>query len=219
MGSINIMFAMMLLISTSSLDLEDNKQWKLRFQKEGISVYSNGVTDSQIDELKGECVLDASLEVVAGVMLDVSSYPHWVADCIEARKFNCSGLTECKLYCALAMPWPVRDRDVVLQSSTDIKLSEGRIVGFVYALPDELVPVYKNRIRIKSMYGKWIFERISSDKTMATFICWADPAGLIPAFIINIASIDIPYRTLKGLQRMVKKDEYIKDGNPFKFGN
>ena len=52
---------------------------------------------------------------------------------------------------------------------------------------------------------------------MATFITWADPAGLIPAFIINIASIDIPYRTLKGLQRMVRKDEYIQPGKSFKY--
>lgn len=218
MGAIDIICSLMLLISTASFTVEDNRQWKLRFQKEGIRVYSNNVADSQIDELKGECILDASLETVAGVMLDVSSYTQWIADCVEAHKFSCTGLTECKLYFTLAMPWPVRDRDIVLQSSTDIRLSEGRIVGSVYALPDELIPVYKNRIRIKSMYGKWIFERISSDKTMATFICWADPAGLIPAIIINMASIDIPYRTLKGLQRMVRKDEYIKAGNRFKPG-
>ena len=150
-------------------------------------------------------------------MLDVSSYPQWVADCREAQKFSCSDLYTCKLYFVLAMPWPVRDRDIVLQSSTDIMLPQGKIVGLVYALPDDLVPAQKNRIRIKSMYGKWIFERISADKTMATFITWADPAGLIPAFIINIASVDIPYRTLKGLQLMVRKDEYIQPGKSFKY--
>jgi hypothetical protein len=214
MKIINIICAV-LLLSMMPPDSEKNKEWKPRFQKEGISVYSSRRADSQIDELKGECVLDARLETVARVMLDVSSYPQWVADCSEARKFNCSNLYTCKLYFVLAMSWPVRDRDAVLQSSTDIMLPQGRIIGSVYALPDELVPVQKNRIRIKSMYGKWIFERISADKTMATFITWADPAGLIPAFIINIASIDIPYRTLKGLQRIVKNEKYIKAGNPF----
>ena len=210
---------MMLLISLSSPVQKDDKQWKLRFHKKGIRVYSSKIPDSQIDEVKGECLLDASLETVARVMLDVSSYPQWVADCMEAQKFNCSEPTACNLYFALEMPWPVRDRDVVLQSSTDIKLSKGRIVGTVYALPDELVPAHKNRIRIKSMYGKWIFERISAEKTMATFAIWVDLAGMIPAIIINIASIDIPYRTLKGLQLMVKNEKYIKAGNPFQPGN
>lgn len=209
--------SMTLLLSMMSPDSEDDKQWKLSFQKEGISVYRNKRADSPIDELKGECILDASLETAAEVMLDVRSYPQWVANCIEAQKFNCIDLTTCKLYFTLAMPWPVSDRDVVLQSSTDIKLSRGRIVGSVYALPDELVPAHKNRIRIKSMYGKWIFERISTGKTMATFISWADPAGLVPAFIVNIVSRDVPYRTLKGLRLMVKKDEYIMQGRSFKY--
>jgi hypothetical protein len=215
MKIIYVICAVMLLPSMMPPDSEENKEWKLRFQKEGISVYSSKRADSLFDELKGECLLDASLETVARVMLDVSSYPQWVADCREAQKFNCSDLYTCKLYFVLAMPWPVRDRDVVLQSSTVIMLPQGRIVGSVYALPDELVPVQKNRIRIKSMYGKWIFERISVDKTMATFITWTDPAGLIPAVIINIANVDIPYRTLKGLQRIAKNEKYIKAGNPF----
>ncbi len=210
---LNCMCAAMLLLLTAPPDSEENREWKLRFQKDGISVYSSRHAGSQIDELKGECVLDASLETVTRVMLDVPSYPQWVANCAEARKFDCTDPYTCRLYFDLAMPWPVRDRDIVLQSSTDMDLSHGKIVGSVYALPDEPVPKRKNRIRITSMYGKWIFERISADKTMATFITWADPAGLIPAFIVNITSTDIPFRTLQGLQRMVRKEIYTKGGD------
>jgi hypothetical protein len=211
MKMIYAMCAATLLLSMMPADSEEDKEWKLRFRKEGISVYSSKHVDSQIDDLKGECLLDASLETVARVMLDVSSYPQWVADCEEARKFNCTDLYTCKLYLDLAMPWPVRDRDIVLQSSTDMNLSDGWIVGAVYALSDELIPVHKNRIRIKSMHGKWVFKRISANKTMATFTIWADPAGLIPPIVINIASIDIPFRTLQGLRRMVRKENYAKD--------
>lgn len=211
MKLINVICAVALL-STMPVSYEGNNVWKLKFQKDGIRIHSSKHAGSQIDELKGECVVDASIETIAEVMLDVSSYPEWVADCAEARKFDCSDLYTCKLYFDLAMPWPVRDRDIVLQSSTDIELSQGRIVGTVYALSDELVPLHKNRIRITSMYGKWVFERISEDKTMATFTTWADPSGLIPATIINMASVDIPYRTLKGLQMMVQKVEYIAAG-------
>lgn len=199
----------MLLAAAASFGADENGGWKLRFVKDEISVYGNKVPGSPIDELKGECVLDAPLEVVAEVMLDVPSYPEWVADCVEARKFDCTDRTTCKLYFTLGMPWPVHDRDIVLQSSTEIEMSAGRIVGIVNALEEELVPKQKNRVRITSMYGRWFFERISAETTAASFICWADPAGYVPPFIINLASVDIPYRTLKGLKAMVKRDVYI----------
>lgn len=206
----NSIMLMLLLLATVAFAEGGGDTWKLRLVRNEISVYSNKIPGSPIDELKGECVLDAPLEVVAQVMLDVPAYPEWVADCREARKFDCTDLTTCKLYFTLDMPWPVRDRDIVLRSSTEIFMSEGRIVGTVDALSEELVPKQKNRVRITSMYGKWFFERISPDKTAAAFVCWADPAGYVPPFIVNLASLDIPYRTLLGLKAMVKKEAYIR---------
>lgn len=201
---------LILLFSTYLFASDEDVSWKLRLRKDGISVYSNPVPNSRIDRFKGQCVLDAPLEVVAGVMLDVASYPQWVADCVEARKFDCADMTTCRLYFTLAMPWPVRDRDVVLQSSTDIDFAGGSIIGSVRGLSEEIVPLNTKRVRITTMTGKWIFRRITADTTMATFICWADPAGYIPPFIVNAASADIPYRTLKGLQGMVKKEAYAQ---------
>ena len=216
MKSKQILCALILCISAASTASNGNETWEMRLFKDDIRIYSRSRPDSPIDELKGECVLDAALEVVAQVMLDVPSYPQWVADCVDARKFNCTDSTTCMLYMTLGLPWPVRDRDVVLQSSTDMKLATGRIIGTVRALSDEIVPKHKKRVRITSMRGTWIFERISPKETMVTFILWADPAGYIPSFIVNAVSIDIPYRTLKGLQSMVKKEEYFKTAEHFK---
>jgi hypothetical protein len=208
--------ALILLAAAAALASDGNTSWKLRFERDDIRVYSNRVPGSPIDELKGECVLDAPLEVVAQVMLDVPSYTRWIADCVEARKFDCSDLTTCKLYFTLAMPWPVRDRDIVLQSTTEFLPSEGRIIGSVTALKEELVPKQKNRVRITSMRGTWIFEGINADTTRATFICWADPAGYVPAFIINMASVDVPFRTLRGLRNIVRDDAYKKAAENFR---
>ncbi|MBN1498487.1 MAG: START domain-containing protein [Spirochaetes bacterium] len=207
--------AMLFLASTAFPAQDGSGDWRLLVEKKDIRIYANRVAGSPIDELKGECVLDAPLEVVAQVMLDVASYPGWVADCVEARKFGCSTATSCLLYFTLGMPWPVLDRDIVLQSSTEICLDQGTIIGRVTALSEKIVPEHKRRVRITSMYGTWIFKRLSPEKTDATFICWADPGGFIPTFIINIASRDIPYRTLRGLREMVKKEEYITASRNF----
>jgi hypothetical protein len=213
---VKIMICAMLLLVPSAYPAPDGSgAWELRFEKGEIRIFSNTVPGSPIDELKGECVLDASLEVVAQVMLDVESYPRWIADCVEARKFSCTAATSCLLYFTLGMPWPVQDRDIVLQSSTELSLHSGTIIGTVTAISEPVVPRHDRRVRITSMYGKWIFKRLSPEKTGATFICWADPAGFIPAFIINAASRDIPYRTLKGLREMVKREEYIKAAENF----
>lgn len=211
----NLLCGMLLLASAAFPAQDGSGAWKMLLEKNDIRIYANRVPGSPIDELKGECVLDAPLEVVAQVMLDVASYPRWVANCVEARKFGCTTATSCLLYFTLGMPWPVLDRDIILQSSTEILLREGTIVGRVSALPDKIVPQHDKRVRISSMYGTWIFKRLSQEKTDATFICWADPGGFIPAFIINIASRDIPYRTLKGLREMVKREEYMSASEKF----
>lgn len=210
-----ILSVLLLCVSAAYASPEGSGAWELLMEKNDIRIYRNRVPGSEIDEMKGECILDANLDVVALVMLDVASYPQWVANCIEARKFGCTSATSCLLYFTLGMPWPILDRDVILQSSTKISLRQGTIIGSVAALPDKIVPEHDRRVRITSMYGTWIFKRLSREKTGATFICWADPGGYIPAIIINIASRDIPYRTLLGLRDMVKREKYIQASEHF----
>jgi len=190
--------------------------WKLRLENDGIRVFTRPTVHSSVEELKGECVVDAPVEVIWQVFLDVDSYTEWVGDCRESRKFNCSDIFSCTLYYMIGLPWPVANRDVVLRSSVDI-IDADTLIASVSVPESSPVPLRPGCVRMTRMKGRWIFRRLADSRTYVSMESWADPAGNIPAFIINHVSVSVPFTTLKNLRSMVNKERYKKAAKEFDY--
>jgi hypothetical protein len=187
--------------------------WTLAKDSDSIKVYTKPIPGSPLDEFMGDGDVDAPIEVIEQVLLDFPSYPEWYGMCKEARKIKT--LTDKPnhyyLYYVVNSPWPVSNRDVVLEVVTDDMLSEGKLTININALKDQsLVPVDKKCVRMTHLVSKIMLNRVDSGKTHMTYMVDSDPAGSVPSGIAQKFAKDQPFKTIQGLREMVKKDIYYQ---------
>ena len=185
-------------------------EWKLYRDEDDIQLYRRSVKSSNFDEFKGVTVVNARIEVIGMVLRDLPAYSKWMAGCkklVVIEKFDENNMIT---YYVQKTIWPVTDRDVVLETVTKIDWESGRFAVELISIEDSRVPPKENLVRMAKMIGKWLVEYIDREHTRVTFIFTSDPAGSLPASLVNDNMKNFPYHTLRGMKRIVKEKKYIE---------
>ena len=100
-------------------------------------------------------------------------------------------------------PFPASNRDVVLRGQT---LEETpQVVVVEVRNVDGLVDETPGVVRIPMIHSRWEFRSRGDAETEVVYRQHMDAGGRLPAFILNRASVDNPYATLRGLARYAEK--------------
>jgi hypothetical protein len=73
--------------------------------------------------------------------------------------------------------------------------------------PDYILPK-QGLVRVKKSYCNWIMIPDGKKFITVEFTLFADPAGSIPVWLINLFSIYGPFETFKKLKTQLKKPQY-----------
>lgn len=182
-------------------------EWQKVLSKQNIDVYTRAVTGSECHEFKGETIIDAPRDICVGVLKDVSSQTRWMPNTNTAKLVRALGDMSDVLYHVTAMPWPLQDRDSVVQR--DFLPEPGAMIVNFRAVTDAKAPETKTNLRIKEVTGQWIFRAIDDSHTHVTYSMRCNPGGNIPISIVNMMSTSLPYETLLGMKQMVKYNESV----------
>jgi hypothetical protein len=197
----------------SVLLIRAQEDWKLKQDKEGIKIYSRLYANSKIKALKVVCMVEASLSQVAAILLDIKSQDEWFYH-TKSTLLRQVLPAELYYYAELGFPFPFSNRDFV----EHIKLSqnpETRIVIMdVQNVPD-YIPQKKYCVRVLVSDCQWIVTPVGKNSVSIEFTLFADPAGAIPAWLINFFSTYGPFETFKKLKIQLKKPEYAHVTLPF----
>ena len=71
----------------------------------------------------------------------------------------------------------------------------------------EVVDKKDSFVRIESLVGYWLFEKINEDEIKLTYETLADPAGNLPAWVVNLFIVDGPHNTLTNLHKMIAESQ------------
>jgi hypothetical protein len=193
----------------SFLLIAQEKSWTKAFTKEGIDIYTRPVQGSSFDEFKGITVLNARIEVIAEVLRDIPSYTQWVSDISEASVISRIDRDNLTIYLRQVSPWPVSDRDMVLDVTTQKNFNKGYSYIRFVAKKSSNVPLKSGVVRITDMEGSYLLEYVDREHTKLTYIVRSNPGGAIPASIANMAAKDLPFETLADLSLICKSNCYI----------
>jgi len=196
-----------------SFCIAQQSQWTKVSESSGITVYTRPVKGSDLNEFKGITIINARLEVVGEVLRDIDNYTAWVADIKESsiiKKYNSDKMIIRLLQTA---PWPVNNREMILTINSTNNYNKGIADIRFYAIELNDRPINKGTVRITDMDGSYYLEYISREKTRVTYTVRSNPGGALPSSIANMASRELPLRTLKGMATMVKQTKYIQLGN------
>ena len=179
---------LVLLLLVHSAGAAQAGEWEQVLDDDDVKGYSREVEGSRILEFRSTLLVDAPIELVGEILRDVEGLKRASDACTEARIIRQRDRNHYTFYVAYSYPAPIADRDVVVEVSTRYDLATGRAIADLKAVQEPLMPVREGVIRITDFRAQFIIEYISRQKTGVVYTSRLDPAGSIPAFLVNFMS-------------------------------
>ena len=178
---------------------------KPSLDKNGIKVWTIHNPNNPIVSYRAETIVDTTIERAAGLILDVNYAASWVPYLkrvdLMARDDKKG---EYQLYMVLDFPFPLTDRDLVLQTRT-YRDSKGTIFIKNKAAP-QLKAKSNEFVRLNKYEGDWTFQKTADNKVKITTTGYADPEGVIPLSVSNLFVKQQPYLMLQKMKVELQKN-------------
>ena len=192
--------------------IQDNKPadtWQLKKFESGIAIYVRNVDNSKFKELKSVTIYKSSLSGLISLIDDFESYPEWVYKCGVSKTIIKNSDTDLIHYQSVTAPWPVENRDFVVQ----VRLQQDPVTKVVTqtatSIPD-YVPGVAGHIRIREFKAQWILIPLKNGNIEADYQLLVNPGGILPAWLVNLAVIDGPFETALNMKTWLTKEKYQK---------
>lgn len=192
------------LISTSTqANIPANA--KLSLNKNDIKVWTYRDATNAAMSYKAETTLNVPIEQAVALVLDVEHSSRWAPYVAKAEILSRDEKKgEFTLYMVLDFPFPLKDRDLVVQGRIT-KDAKGviRIQNSAITTGKAIQPDY---VRLKRYQGNWTFQRLDATRVKVTTSGFADPEGAIPAKVANMFVEQQPYQMLQKMKAELAKN-------------
>lgn len=201
------------LACAGSARAADKDGWEQIADKEGVKVFRRSVAGSRLKSMRGVGIVDAPVRLVALVLLDDPRAPEWVDSLAESRVVRVLSPYEYIEYNHVAMPTFVRDREFITHVS--LAVSRADATAYIRSAPSDDAAIAHTKIIRGLLSGYYALQSIDGGKrTLLTIELHSDPAGLIPAWLVNLFQKDWARATIAGIRRQTKKAD-LKTPPPF----
>lgn len=177
--------------------------WKRVAARNGIKVYARTVADSKIRAMKAECVLDAGVDEVVALLLDVNATEQWVCHTKSCRLVRRISETELLYHTEVSLPWPLDNRDFVTHLKV-LKADKSEVVTVEAPAVPGIVPVRKGIVRIDHSINRWLIRSLPDGKVWVEYTLQVDPGGNIPAHVVNMFACQAPIETFQNMRKVLR---------------
>jgi len=188
----------------------------LKINKDGIKVYIYSHKNSLFGTFKAITHINASLDSIIAVILDIESSTEWLDACEKSFLIKKLSFTEQYHYQIFTIPFPFKNRDFIFHSTMQHDPLSNAITITMSSAPDYCIDKQSEKcqeanqsglVRVNKSIGTLKLE--PDDKgTKITWIQHTDPAGHLPAWLVNLLVKKTPYRSLIKLTEKVKEEKY-----------
>ncbi|HEY4118185.1 MAG TPA: SDR family NAD(P)-dependent oxidoreductase [Byssovorax sp.] len=185
--------------------LADGADWETLRTKDGIVVSRKDIPGSSFVAFRGEGDVDAPIQAVGDVLVDVPHEKDWIDSVVEARVLREVSPTEYIMYSHVATPSPMSDRDFVTNVVIRADGAKKRVTVRMRSVEDASSPSTKY-VRAVLEDSSFVLTSIDGGKrthVVAEIHC--DPKGAIPGFIVNQFQKGWGYNTVATLRAQVGK--------------
>ncbi|MDH3715783.1 MAG: START domain-containing protein [Gammaproteobacteria bacterium] len=198
------------VLTTASLAAHGSGEWTLKKSTDDIRIYYR-TTDDGYTEFRGVTRVRTSLSALVALFYDVQSMPNWVHRILEARKLEQIGAQEAYAYIAIRMPWPFRNRDVLVHSTLE---QDPRTLAVTIrgANVGGRFPERSQYVRVRKIRSHWAFSPQADGSVEVAFQGYGDAGGNLDSVLmrwaIDLVLWESPLKTLQGLRQMIVAPEY-----------
>eukprot|EP00743_Colponemidia_sp_Colp-15_P015532 GILK01018703.1.p1 GENE.GILK01018703.1~~GILK01018703.1.p1 ORF type:complete len:238 (+),score=17.29 GILK01018703.1:53-715(+) len=174
-------------LCASDPSLESNG-WKFVKQTDGVNVYTKEATNSPFLIIRGETTVTASVEDILNFLNDRNNLRACDPMMMELKEIEAVGDGHHIVYSQIKTPWPVANRDFVMESCSRIVDGVGFSVGF--SVDHKSAPQLKGFVRGHIHASGYMCRPNNENKDLTdlVFIAQVDPKGMLPAWFVNCAA-------------------------------
>lgn len=184
---------------------QDGDGWIFKNEKDGVKVYYKKTSD--VHEVKMTTSMKATLSGAVQLLGEVENYSKWGYKLSEAKLLKKVSDKEFYYWSKLDFPWPLNDRDIIVQAKLEQDSASKRVTAISVAKPDYL-PENKDVVRLKKTTTKWTIYPGTGGWLYIEYYIYSDPSGNIPDWLVNMA-IDVgPRETLNSMRKILQEPKY-----------
>lgn len=185
--------------------------WALVAEEDGIVVTSRPSEHSALPIFRGVGQVDAPLLEVLAVVTDAERHHEWIFSCSDsalvAQTSEASGI----VYNRTDAPWPVPDRDVVLDSRVEVLDGEREVIVRFSATPHPDRPPIDGVVRMPYLRGHYHLWAEGDAHTRVEYQVDSDPGGTLPTWLATRGTREMPLETLRALRAQLVRTHGIYD--------
>jgi hypothetical protein len=191
---------------------ENQADWELKKDENGIAVYTRYAENSHLKEVRSVTEVKSSLSAIVALLFDVKNYPHWIYACSEASTLKVVDDHEEDHYQVTRLPWPLDNRDMIWHFNVEQDAAT-KIVTITNTSEPDYIPDKKGIVRVKRVQSSYRLTPLDSGKVNVEFEIFVDPGGSIPVWLINANIVMAPYKTTVAMIKQLP--DYQKASFPF----
>ena len=178
------------------------QSWVFVKEKEGIRLFTRKEPNSSVKSFKGDVYLHTQIEKVYSLITNVKNFDWWDDDISEIKVLQYEKDKVIQYYLIYDVPWPIADRDLVVDSHITIDLATGTISVEARSLLN-VIPEKPNLIRIKKYWQKWTLVPVEKNLVHLILEGSVDPAGSVPAWLSNMVITETPLKVIRSVKTHV----------------
>jgi hypothetical protein len=172
---------------------------KLSMNKNNIKVWTYQNSQNPVFLYKAETIYDTPLEKAVGLILDVDHAVKWVPYMGSVKVLSRDDKKgEFLLYMVLDFPFPLKDRDLVVQGKM-VKDAQG-VISIKNKAIDKGYAKNPDYVRLTHYEGDWSFQKLANNKVKVSTYGYANPEGSIPLTFVNMFVQQQPYQMLQKMK-------------------
>lgn len=178
--------------------------WTLMYERDGFRAYERRGSPPSY---RAEGTVDEDLAEVAAVLVDIPRAHEWVSHLAECRLLEGDLLTRNVVYSRYGLPWPVRDRDAVIENVVEERPKEGTVRVRFRTVSTPATPVRSDCVRVPLCDGEFTLADVGRGKVKVTYTIRLDPGGWLPDWLVRHFVRDAPAETLRSFRAQVLKTQ------------
>lgn len=193
-----LMFTIILKINPC---LGQSDGWVEKYNRNQLSIQIRHNKPNKTVEFKSMITVDSHIDTCIATLLNFDLHPEFLYRVKSVKLIDHSDETAPCLYYTMDFPFPLSDRDMIVDGSITKDPQSGEMTILLKSNPEKM-PLTKY-VRIKDVDGSWVLKKINDSQTQITNYGISTTRGL-PTWLVNLLVLQIPKSTLTKLRRIVE---------------
>jgi hypothetical protein len=179
--------------------------WEELYRHDGLTIFQQPLGTQKLPRYRAKGVLDDNMFSMLAVLNDFKRHREWMRYMSESEIIERFDDFNLLMYARFDAPWPVWDRDTILDVSIDYNRSEKKVEIVFKSVNHPSRPPLEGVIRVPRFDVTMNLHSLEAQQTEMDYIQNIRPGGDLPHWVVRWLSRKVPVDTIEHLQEQIEK--------------